>query len=187
MKNLNKTILGLFISMSAFVNAQDTNYNNTIKIGINGGMSVPKENASGSVGVDLSYQLLVVPGFGLGVATGYNQFLGTENGAIKNHDFGVVPVAALLRYYPKQTGFYVGTDVGYGFITGDSKVASNAATSRPEGGLYLKPELGYHNMDWNFALQYTKVFTGTTGTIGSQEYNISTVGLGVSYNLPLGK
>ena len=30
---------------------------------------------------------------------------------------------------------------------------------------YLKPEIGYHNQDWNFAVQYTKVFTGDKGNL----------------------
>lgn len=50
-----------------------------------------------------------------------------NNVTIKNNDFGVVPVAALFRYYPEQTGFYLGTDFSYGFIVGDDKVAENAS------------------------------------------------------------
>jgi hypothetical protein len=46
----------------------------------------------------------------------------------------VVPVAALIRVYPKQHGFYFGTDLGYGFITGSKKVAGNASVERPDGG-----------------------------------------------------
>ncbi|MTE25260.1 hypothetical protein GJQ66_13825, partial [Microbacterium sp. ZXX196] len=78
--------------------------------------------------------------------------------AIKNNDFGVVPVAALVRVYPQKTGFYGGADLGYGFIVGNDKVASNYTTAMPDGGFYLRPEIGYHNRDWNFFIQYTKVF-----------------------------
>ena len=62
----------------------------------------------------------------LGIATGYNHFFGKDNDGIENNDFGVVPVAGLIRVYPKQTGFYFGTDLGYAFITGDENVATNA-------------------------------------------------------------
>lgn len=187
MKKFKKTVLALVVLSGIMVNAQDTAYTNMLKVGVNGGVSVPSDNASGNLGLDLGYQHLVTPGFGLGVVTGYNQFFGKENDGIKNNDFAVVPLAALLRYYPQTSGFYLGADLGYGFITGDSKVASNSSVDRPTGGLYFKPEVGYHNIDWNFALQYTKVFTGNEGNIGSQDYSVGALGLGIGYNLPLGK
>src|SRR5690606_13671836 len=140
MKSIKKSILALGIVTAGLVSAQSADMYNMIKIGVNGGIAVPAENAGGNLGLDLSYQNLVTPGFGLGVATGYSHFFGRENGSIDNNDFGVVPVAALIRVYPKQTGFYLGTDLGYGFIVGDDKVASNNATARPDGGFYIKPE-----------------------------------------------
>ncbi len=195
MKTIKKTILGLGILATAMVSAQDTeaqkfdniSMRNMIKVGANVGLAVPAENASAAVGLDVAYQHLVTPGFGLGLATGYTHYFGRENGAIDNNDFGVVPAAALIRFYPKDSGFYLGTDLGYGFIVGDDAVASNAAVARPDGGFYIKPEIGYHNKDWNFALQYQKVFTGDEGEIGTQKYNAGSLGLGVSYNIPLGK
>jgi len=104
-----------------------------------------------------------------------------------NNDFGVIPVAALVRYYPQKTGFYLGTDIGYGIITGNGKVASNSLVDRPDGGFYIKPEVGYHNRDWNFSVQYQKVFTGSNGQIGDQKFNAGNIGVGIGYNLPLGK
>ena len=118
---------------------------------------------------------------------GYNHFFGKDNDGIENNDFGVVPVAGLIRVYPKQTGFYFGTDLGYAFITGDENVAANAPVARPDGGFYLKPELGWHNRHWNVALQYTKVFTGSKGDLPGQDFNAASLGLGVSYNIPLGE
>src|SRR5690606_4406774 len=137
----------------------------------------------------VAYQNLVTPGFGLGIATGYTHYFARENDGLNNNDFGVVPAAALIRIYPRDTGFYFGTDLGYGFIVGDDEVASNdaAETQRPDGGFYIKPEIGYHNNDWNFFLQYQKVFTGDTGNIGNQSYNAGSIGVGASYNIPLGK
>lgn len=200
MKTIKKTILGLGILATGIVSAQDTeaakfdniSMRNMIKIGANVGLAVPSENASAAVGLDVAYQHLVTPGFGLGVATGYTHFFGKDNtvNGVKynNNDFGVVPVAGLLRIYPKDTGFYFGTDLGYGFIVGDEKVASNTgAPNRPDGGFYIKPEIGYHNDDWNFALQYQKVFTGNEGEMSGQNYNAGALGVGVSYNIPLGK
>jgi len=193
MKSLKKSILAVGILGAGLVSAQSADMKNMIKVGANVGIAVPQENASAALGLDVAYQNLVTPGFGLGIATGYTHYFGRENTvgglAVDNNDFGVVPVAALVRIYPKQTGFYFGTDIGYGFITGDKQVASNTvvATERPDGGLYIKPEIGYHNRDWNFAVQYQKVFTGDKGEIGDQKYNAGALGLGVSYNIPLGQ
>ncbi|MDN3605708.1 hypothetical protein [Kaistella yonginensis] len=192
MKSMKKSILALGLIAAGLMSAQSADMNNMLKVGINGGIAVPAENAGGTVGVDLSYQNLVMPGFGLGIATGYNHFFGRENnvGGVNydNNDFGVIPVAALIRVYPKQTGFYLGTDLGYGLIVGDDKVAANDVTNtaRPDGGFYIKPEIGYHNQDWNFSLNYQKTFTGSTGEIGTQKYNAGAIGVGVGYNIPLG-
>ena len=200
MNKIKTTFLGLGIMTAGLVSAQqdvekyDNPYmKNMIKIGANAGVALPSENASAAVGLDVAYQNLVTPGFGLGIATGYTHYFGKDNTVsgvtLNNNDFGVVPVAALVRFYPKDTGFYTGIDLGYGFIVGDEKVASNTGvnTQRPDGGFYIKPEIGYHNNDWNFAIQYQKVFTGTEGQIADQKYNAGALGLGVSYNIPLGK
>ena len=187
MKSMTKTILALGLMTAGLVGAQSADMRNMLKVGVNGGIAVPAENAGGTVGVDLAYQNLATPGLGLGIATGYSHFFGRENGTIDNNDFGVVPVAALIRVYPKQTGFYLGTDLGYGFIVGDDKVAANNAAERPDGGFYIKPEIGYHNKDWNFSLQYQKTFTGDKGQIGDQKYNAGAIGVGLGYNIPLGK
>lgn len=191
MKSMKKTILVLGVMTAGLVSAQSASMRNMIKVGGNVGVALPQENASMNVGLDVAYQNLVTPGFGLGIATGYSHFFGRNNDVsgvtVKNNDFGVVPVAALIRIYPKQTGFYLGADLGYGFIVGDSKVASNATVNRPDGGFYIKPEIGYHDRNWNFAVQYQKTFTGTTGEIGSQKYSAGALGAGVSYNIPLGK
>lgn len=187
MKTIKKTVLALGVVTAGLVSAQSSDMNNMLKLGANVGLAVPAENASMAAGLDLAYQHLVVPGFGLGIATGYTHYFGRENGDIKNNDFGVVPVAALLRFYPKQTGFYLGADLGYGFITGNGNVASNRTVQRPDGGFYIKPEIGYHNRHWNFAVQYQKVFTGSEGEIDTQKYNAGALGVGVSYNIPLGK
>lgn len=173
----------------SFANAQYVSMKNTFKVGVLGGASIPSENAGMNVGLDLGYQHLVTPNFGLGLATGYNQFFGLENKDenIKNNNFGVVPVAALVRYYPAAEGFYVGTDLGYGFLVGDEKVASNHDVNRPNGGFYLKPEVGYHNRNWNVFVHYTKVFTGDNGQIGNQKFNAGSLGVGIAYNFGLGK
>lgn len=187
MNAIKKSVFAVGLMTAGLLSAQSADMRNMIKIGANVGMALPAENASANVGLDLAYQNLVTPGFGLGIATGYSHFFGKDNNGLNNNDFGVVPVAALIRIYPQQTGFYLGTDLGYGFITGDDQVASNNPTARPDGGLYIKPEIGWHNRHWNVALQYQKTFTGDKGQIGGQKYNAGALGLGFAYNLPLGK
>lgn len=190
MKMIKQTIIAAGILTAGLVSAQDASMNNMIKVGATAGLAVPADNLSAAIGVDVAYQNLITPGFGLGIATGYTHYFGKDNNGYKNNDVGVVPVAALIRVYPKQTGFYFGADLGYGFLVGDDRVASNSTVSRPDGGFYLKPEIGYHNRDWNFFLQYQKVFAGSNGDIVgsvSQDYNVGSIGAGFSYNIPLGK
>ncbi|MDY3548321.1 hypothetical protein PG291_06890 [Riemerella anatipestifer] len=186
MKMIKQTLLLAGILAAGVTSAQSNSMKNMIKVGLNAGVATG-DNTSANFGGNISYQHLVTPGFGLGLATGYNHFFAKDNGAIKNNDFGVVPVAALVRVYPQKTGFYGGADLGYGFIVGDDKVASNYTTAMPEGGFYLRPEIGYHNRDWNFFIQYTKVFTGDNGKIGNQVFDTGSIGAGFSYNIPLGE
>lgn len=190
MKMFKQTILAAGILTAGLVSAQSAQMNNMIKVGATAGIAVPSDNLSAAVGVDVAYQNLITPGFGLGIATGYTHYFGKDNNGYNNNDVGVVPVAAIFRVYPKQTGFYFGADLGYGFLVGDDKVATNSTVSRPDGGFYLKPEIGYHNRDWNFYVQYQKVFAGSNGDIAapaSQDYNVGSIGAGFSYNIPLGK
>lgn len=187
MKTMKNLILALGLLVASTTIAQNEKMHNMIKAGVNGGFALPSTNATANAGVDLAYQNLVVPGFGLGIATGYNHFFGKDNDGIKNNDFGIVPVAGLIHIYPGKKGFYIGSDIGYGFLVGDKKVASNSNVDRPDGGFYIKPEMGWHNRNWNFSIQYTKLFTGSKGEIGNQNYNAASLGAGISYNLPLGK
>lgn len=191
---MKKVFFGVALLFAAgFANAQDLSFKNTLKFGVIGGASVPAENAVAGVGLDLAYQNLVTPHVGLGVASGYQHYFGKEatiNGVdLKNNSFGVVPVAGLFRYYPKAEGFYLGSDVGYGVIVGDEQVTNSSTVNaeRPNGGFYIKPEIGYHNRHWNVFAQYSKVFTGAdAGKVGDQKYNAGMLGIGVAYNIPLG-
>lgn len=186
MKMFKQAILFAGILTAGVLSAQDSKMNNMIKVGANAGLAVPADNASAAAGVDVAYQNLITPGFGLGIATGYTHYFGKDNNGYTNNDVGVIPVGALIRIYPKQTGFYFGTDLGYGFLVGDNKVASNSTVDRPDGGFYIKPEIGYHNQNWNFFVQYQKVFVGDKGDLSGQDYNVGNIGVGFSYNIPLG-
>ena len=72
---------------------------------------------------------------------------------------------------PVESGhnyIFVGTDVGYSFLT------KTAGTS---GGAYVKPQLGYHNYDWNFYGFYNQVFVGGGGV------DLQNVGIAAVYNI----
>ncbi len=187
MKMLKQTALLAGILATGLLSAQSADMRNMLKVGANVGVALPQENASMAAGIDVAYQNLGITGLGLGLATGYTHYFGRDNKGINNNDFGVIPVAALFRVYPKQTGFYFGTDLGYGFIVGDDKVAKNFDVNRPDGGFYINPEIGYHNRDWNFALHYQRVFTGSKGEFSNQNYGAGNLGAAISYNIPLGK
>ncbi|MFV0606400.1 MAG: hypothetical protein ACK5NK_11225 [Niabella sp.] len=192
---MKKIILVTTIMLAGFLlNAQSLSYKNTLKIGVLAGAAVPKGNVAAGAGIDIAYQNLVTPHFGIGFATGYQHYFGRENtisGAdIKNNAAGVIPISGLLRYYPKAEGIYVGADLGYGVIVGDENVTNHSAinTNRPTGGFYLKPEIGYHNKKWNIFVQYSKTYTGAdVGKIADQKYNLGMLGVGLSYNIPLGR
>ena len=97
MKMFKQAIVLAGILTAGVVSAQSAQMNNMIKVGANVGLAVPSDNLSAAVGVDVSYQNLVTPGFGLGIATGYSHYFGKENNGYDNNDVGVGPVAAVLR------------------------------------------------------------------------------------------
>ena len=77
MKMIKQAALVAGIFAAGLVSAQSADMNNMLKVGVNGGVSTGG-NTSANVGFDLSYQNIVTP-VSLGIATGYNQFLGKLN------------------------------------------------------------------------------------------------------------
>jgi hypothetical protein len=156
--------------LAAHVQAQSTAItakNSWLKLGAN--IGVPVGNASNysnlTAGLELKGQVLETSYLGFGLTTGYNHFF-AKNGL---KDFGIVPLGLFLRYYPMSSGFFVGADAGYGFITG---------VSGATGGFNIKPQLGYHNYSWNIFGYYDGVLRSDAdgGTISS-------VGIGATYNI----
>lgn len=168
---MKKLILLCALVLTAATYAQDVDIDNVnsknswLKIGLNTGVPIgdADDTSSFALGLDLKGQLLVTPNFGIGVATGYTHFLGKDD----VEDFGIVPVAGFARYYFEKTGLFIGTDVGYGFLM---NVDNN------EGGLYVNPQIGYHNEDWNFFAYYQNTFA-------ENDFDIQVIGIGATYNL----
>jgi hypothetical protein len=156
------------------VNAQSTEVtprNSWLKLGANVG--VPVGNASNyssfMAGLELKGQVLTTNYLGVGLTTGYNHYFGKDG----YDGFGTVPLGAFLRIYPQRKGFFFGTDLGYSFVTGydDAK-----------GGVYVKPQLGYHNYSWNIFGYFNDIFRSDVN--GG---NIASVGLGATYNIRFSK
>lgn len=171
MKKLSMSV-GMLFLMIGLVNAQQpeteiTPRNSWLKLGANIGLPVGKaaDYSSFIAGVELKGQLMETKHVGIGLTTGYNHFFAKDNVA----DFGTLPLGAFIRAYPRRSGFFAGLDAGYSFITG----VSNA-----KGGIYLKPQLGYHNYNWNFFGFYNSIFRSTAN--GGE---IASAGIGATYNI----
>lgn len=123
-------------------------------------------------GLDLAAQLMRTDNFGLGIATGYSNYLKKSDAPAfqgLNDGFGAIPLGIMFRYYPQQEGLFVGTDLGYTFLTG--------VTSENKGGAYVRPQLGYHNYSWNIFAYYNHIFRPET-TI-----DIQSIGIAMTYNI----
>ena len=178
MKKIYLVSIALFLSATAFAqterNLEDMDETNSwLKVGLLiGAPSGPVADYSSFVfGLDVGAQFLRTNNFGVGVATGYsNYFEKSDSPEYQglNDGFGAVPLGLLLRYYPRPEGLFVGTDVGYTFLTG--------VTSENTGGGYVRPMLGYHNYNWNVFAYYNHIFRPDT-TI-----DIQSIGLAMTYN-----
>ncbi|MBN9297080.1 MAG: hypothetical protein J0I41_08710 [Filimonas sp.] len=148
-----------------------TSNNSWLKVGANVG--VPVGNASNysnfTLGLDVKGQVLETSHIGLGIATGYNHYFAKDG----FKDFGTIPLGAFIRVYPASKGFFAGVDGGYSFVTG----YDNA-----KGGAYIKPQIGYHNYDWNIFGYYSNVFRSDANGGG-----IGSIGVGATYNIRFGK
>lgn len=165
---MKKAILLMSLLVGGSLIAQNSEIdsdNSWLKIGLNAGVPVGdfNETSSFAPGIELKGQFLVTPNFGIGLTTGYTQYFGKDG----FNDFGVVPAAAFARYYFQPSGLFFGADFGYGFLT---NVDNN------EGGLYLNPQIGYHNEDWNFYAYYQNTFA-------ENDIKVQAVGIGATYNL----
>src|SRR5882672_4867171 len=158
----------LFAAVQA--NAQSTTItprNSWLKLGANVGIPVGNvSNYSGfTAGLELKGQVLETNYLGLGLTAGYDHYFGKKGFS----DFGMVPLGAFIRLYPQSSGFFFGTDLGYSVLTG---------IDGGKGGFYLKPQLGYHNYDWNVFAYYNDVFRSD-----DKGGSIASVGIGATYNI----
>ena len=166
---MKKTILLFALLIAGTTFAQDiknvNSKNSWFKVGLNAGvpMGDVDDVSSFALGLDLKGQYLVTPHFGIGLTTGYNHFFGKDG----FDDFGIVPAAGFARYYFKPKGLFLGVDLGYGFL---NNIDNN------DGGLYVNPQISYHNRNWNFFAYYQNTFA-------ENDVDIRVLGIGATYNL----
>ncbi len=140
-----------------------TKKNSWFKAGITAGVPVGdlSDFSSFNIGADLRAQYMVTPHFAIGAASGYNHFFGKNDAK----DFGMIPLALYSRYYFQEEGVFIGGDIGYGYLT----------NTEDAGGIYINPQIGYHNPDWNIYAFYQNTF--------AENINIRSVGVGATYNI----
>ncbi|HFK5584024.1 TPA: hypothetical protein ACGZ92_000196 [Elizabethkingia anophelis] len=150
-------LLGAFALLGFAASAQTTGQ---LKIGANIGIPVGDVSnvSSFTMGLDAAYQWRLAENFDLGIATGYQHFFGKSGWS----DGGFIPLAASAQYSidPK---FFIGADLGYGFLTGKGSSG---------GGFYYQPKVGYQQPDWELYLGYKGV---------SDNGSISSVNLGFNF------
>lgn len=169
MKKLMTAVLTMFVITQTFAQSEATSKNSWLKLGVEASVPVGdvKEASAFAAGLVLDAQWMATKNWGLGVSSGYTNFF-PKDGA---ESFGVIPIGALVRYYPKAEGFFAGTDLGYSILTN--------ATGK-NGGFYFKPQLGYHNYSWNFYGFYNHVVLG-------DNVSLQNLGIGAIYNLRFNK
>ncbi|MBN3520689.1 hypothetical protein JYB62_11835 [Algoriphagus lutimaris] len=147
--------------------------NSWLKVGVNLGVPVGDVGnySSFTLGLDVAAQFMRTDNYGLGIASGYTKYFeksNAENYDGLNDGFGAIPVGIMFRYYPQPEGFFLGTDVGYTFLT---------SVNSAEGGAYIRPQLGYHNYDWNIFGYYNQVFRA------DPSIDVQSIGVAVTYNI----
>ncbi|MBN3580981.1 hypothetical protein JYB64_01185 [Algoriphagus aestuarii] len=172
--SLSLLLAGLAVQAQQVRELDEINEDNSwLKLGINLGAPVGDVGtySSFALGLDVAAQFMRTDNFGLGIATGYTKYF-EKSGAPAfdglNDGFGAIPLGIMFRYYPQPSGFFIGTDVGYTFLTD---------VNSAEGGAYIRPQLGYHNYDWNIFGYYNQIFRA------DPTIDVQSIGVAVTYNI----
>lgn len=168
MKKLS-IVCALLLAGIGSVKAQETKpteitaKNSWLKLGVTAGIPVGSTSNTQNLalGIDARGQLMQTNHFGFGLASGYTHYFAKENQTATD----VIPAGVMFRYYPKTEGIFIGTDAGYNFVTNSGK----------KGGVYINPQIGYHNRDWNIYAYYNHTF--------NKLMPLQNVGVGATYNI----
>jgi hypothetical protein len=164
------TLIALAFSLNMYAQNTEvevTKKNSWLKAGLTAGIPVGDlhDASSFALGLDLKGQLMTTNHVGIGLTTGYNHFFMKEG----FESFGTVPLGAFIRVYPDFKGFFAGVDGGVSFTTG---------TDNNSAGPYIRPQLGYHNYDWNLFAFYNNDFRKD-----EDGGNLQYAGIGFTYNI----
>ncbi len=164
--------LGFLFSKSMMAQAkvgetEITKKNSWFKAGINAGLPIGNaaDVSSVTAGIDLKGQLMMTRHWGIGLTGCYNHFFGKSG----FKSFGTIPLGGFVRYYFSNEGLFGGADGGYSFLTN-----ANGA----KGGPFVRPQIGYHNYDWNIYVFYSHVLRSEANG-GALQY----AGVGFTYNV----
>lgn len=134
---MKKVVLTALFAVAGLVgvSAQTTGVEAGVHLGFPVGNA--SDISSFNIGLDLAYLHPVANNFKLGIATGYDHFIGKDYdfpiiGKVKGDDFGYIPLAASAKL-GLGDNFFVGGDIGYAFAT----------KSEMDGGFYYQPKAGY--------------------------------------------
>lgn len=178
---MKKLILSFTLLLACLaVNAQEVREieeineeNSWLKLGINLGVPVGDVSnySSFAFGLDVAAQFMRTDNFGLGIVSGYTKYFEKSDAPAfdgMNDGFGAIPLGVMFRYYPQSQGFFAGTDVGYTFMTG---------VNSSKGGAYIRPQIGYHNYNWNIFGFYNQIFRA------DPTIDVQSVGIAATYNI----
>ena len=163
---MNRILLLSAIALFSSMNAQTG-----FKLGANVGLPAGdiSDVSSVSFGVDAAYLFPVSADFNVGVASGYNFWVGKDLdvpgfGTVEVSNFNTVPIA-LQGQYRFTPEFSLSADLGYAFLF---------ANGDNTGGFYYAPKAAYHFGPSEINLSYRGI-TKDGSTVGS-------VNLGYAYS-----
>lgn len=178
---MKKNFLIGALALFGVVNAQQEQ--GEFKIGAHVGLPVGDISKTHSVnlGVDVAYLYPIAENFKLGVTSGYSHYFGKNVDYVlikkKHSDFGVIPVAASGQFSVTDK-FFIGADLGYGFITNKKDefnipLINRVKVSRfkENGGFYYQPKIGFQGSKYEVFVSYK----GMTNTPNIGTFNLGTV------------
>ncbi len=156
-------ILCVLFSIGSF--SQENEFN----VGVNGGITIGNiENVSSvAFGLDANYLFDVFENIKFGPSLNLLYFITEEFNGIKPDAFIYLPIGGAIRLNSFGENFYVGADVGY---------AIGISPNGDNGGVFIKPMLGYHVSD---KIELNIFYSG----VKKRKPTYSYLGLGLVFNV----
>ncbi len=172
---MKKVVLTALFAVAGLVgvSAQTTGVEAGVHVGIPVGDT--SDVSSFNIGLDLAYLHPVANNFKLGIATGYDHFIGKDlkvggNKVGKVDDFGFIPLAASAKL-GLGDNFFVGADLGYAFATNDDW----------KGGFYYQPKVGYSASTFDIYAAYKGINSKLDAKFTDIDAAADAVAIGFAY------